>query len=163
MRGTAAGDPEKRLCRVTTSDRLGSKMVPSVRRSSWVQPPRRSLLHSCYAHAPANAALQLACSDDSRCGSMTVEVPIGTLQEQMVCSTSVSEPLGFAPDRRRPCATTRLVRRSKYPRGQPHTHCAAAYWVTLSARANSASGIVAYSHSRPSGLRMRCLNWAGVD
>ena len=35
---------------------------------------------------------------------MTVEVLIGTLQEQMVRSTSVCEPLGFAPDRRRPCA-----------------------------------------------------------
>jgi hypothetical protein len=35
---------------------------------------------------------------------MTVAEPIGTLQEQMVCIASVSEPDGFFPDRRQPCA-----------------------------------------------------------
>ena len=35
---------------------------------------------------------------------MTDAEPIGTLQEQMVCNTSVSEPHGFVRDRRQPSA-----------------------------------------------------------
>jgi hypothetical protein len=63
---------------------------------------------------------------------MTVAEPIGTLQEQMVCSTSIIERDGFVSDQLQPCATNGSAA-AETLNVCPFSFCARPQWTIIDA------------------------------